>query len=141
MQIYEPLNELIEKTKLSIAEEVAQEAHNRKLNSYLKYDRQALAQLFLPTVEMLARYVLKGDPTEYRDYIAQLAEKRLSQGYDMQDFFVMGEVLSTVIKKKVVEHFTAPQEQTYRQIYSRRLDGIQNLAQTTVNGVRARLHL
>jgi hypothetical protein len=137
---YKPLLQLIEAHKEEVAYNTAREALARKLPSYLGLPPEKLAPNFIPTIEMLSRYILHGDPEEYRTYIMKLTEQRLSQGYQVQDFYIMGEILTQVLIALVDAELPGAENAAARRRYQRRLTGIQTLAQSTVVATRFARH-
>lgn len=133
---YQELAQLIENNKEEVAYRTAEEAISRNLSSYLNFTIEQLAQNFLPTVEMLSRYVLNGNPEEYRNYIMRLTEIRLAQGYSVEDFYVMGEVLTKALQAFVDAKLPEQEYDRARRRYHLRLSGIQTLAQSTVVATR-----
>jgi hemoglobin-like flavoprotein len=128
--LYNILANLVELHKEALAVAVAKKALARNLPSYTNQTIAALAPKFWPTLEMLARYVRDGDPSEYRDYIATLTRTRLSQGYKAEDFYIMGELLTEAIRELIDKETQV--DAKIKISWQRRLNGIQTLAQTTV---------
>jgi hypothetical protein len=134
---FEKLANYIETNKQEISHEIALETLARQLTSYKNFAAAELATKFLPTVEMVVRYLRSGNPQEYRDYTQNLTITRLSQGYTAEDFYMMAEILVTILKRAIAKELTAPDQLKELERYQRRLDGIQSLAQSTIVATRA----
>lgn len=129
--MYEELTQLIEQNKLTIANYIAEEAYLRKMASYIDKSKDLIAQLVLPTVEMIARYIRSSDPTEYRTYIHNLTLIRLEQGYGLDEFYTMGEILTIAIVRILDARLVGKEQARQKERFIRRLQGIQTLAQST----------
>ena len=135
---FDKLADLIERDIQNISRLTAKRAIQQHMASSSQQSPEKLAQLFVHTVEMLARYVRSGEPTEYRNYIQQLTIQRLQQGYDMTEFFTMGNILTTVLKEFVDRELPGSDNEAIRRRYYRRLEGLQTLAQSTVVATQVR---
>jgi hypothetical protein len=136
---YEPLAELIEKNLKKICREVAETAIARKLPLYSTgVGVEALTERLIPTVERIARYTRTGNPAEYRDYIAQVAQKRLEMGHSAEELGSIGDIIFEIIKQWVDRTFPGSSNQATRASFYRRLDGIHSLGRTTVVATRVK---
>ncbi len=133
---YAELANLIETHKLEIGLLIAREAKARQLPTYKDEPDLDLSRKFQPTIEMVGRYLLSGDASEYRGYVRELALQRFNQGYNADEFYLMAELLTIAINQIVAREFSNPDQASDRERFRLRLGGIQTLAHASIVGAR-----
>lgn len=127
-----PLADIIEAGKLELARWTAEEVSSRKIGTYSNYSLEQLTGFFLPTIEMLVRYIRTSDVTEWRDYIAKTAEYRRSQGLPMDAVVQAAVVINGCIRRLLEREIPGPENAAIRDKHMLRLDGSTSLAKAII---------
>lgn len=138
--MFDELAQIIEQNKKTVANYIAEEAYARKMASYTDKPKAEIARLVMPTVEMVARYIRTSDPTEYRKYIHDLTVVRLQQGYGIDDFYLMAEVLVDGVKQILDAQLSTTEQSRQKERFLRRLQGLQTLGQSTITAAQFDFH-
>ena len=135
--MHEEIADLIESHLTEIAQNAASEAIARRLPGYAAIPLAQLAQLYVPAISMFVDYLRKGDASQYRDYVRQVAEVRIAQGIPSDEILIMTEVLGEKIKEFVNGKLPGETHARERAGLERRVSGIVTVAYSTITATQA----
>ncbi len=136
--LYEPLAQLLDVHRLEIARTAAQEAHSSEASSYRNRDVSLLTTRIGVTLDKIAHYARSGDPNEYRDYMAELAKKRLTEDYTVEELVAVFRIIINSINKVIERELPGLRFEKDRARYARRLEGIHGLGQSAIVATQMR---
>src|SRR3569623_1735292 len=97
----EALAKIVEANVMEVARWTAEEIVARKIEGYSNYRLAVLQKSFVPTVEMVARYMRNDDVTEWREYIVKAAQIRIQQGMSTDAVFQVTSIISSQLKRMI----------------------------------------
>lgn len=128
----EALAKIVEANVMEVARWTAEEIVARKIEGYSNYGLAVLQKSFVPTVEMVARYLRTDDVTEWRDYIVKAAQIRIQQGMSTDAVFQVTSIISSQLKRMIEREVGGSANTSTKDRYIRRVDSLTNLTKATI---------
>jgi hypothetical protein len=129
--LYDELADLIEQDKHSLARRMAEEVFADRVDTYAERGIQRLALQFVPHYSMMAQYARTGKPEEWKAYFLKLVTDRKEQGFSFEAVMRTSHFYYKVVFDLIDRHFSGPDNQRKREMYHRRINGMQTLSEIT----------
>jgi hypothetical protein len=129
--LYEELADLIEKNKVALARQMAEEVFSDNVTTYSERGVQALATQFEPHYTMMANYTREGDPDLWQKYFSKLVIDRKNEGFGIDAVLRTSHFYYKVVFDLIEREFGEAVNQPKRDKFRRRINGLKTLSETT----------
>jgi len=130
--LYESLAELVEKNAQEIVRKAAETIVSRKLGRYAELSPAKLAPFFLPTMQMVVRYLRKGDINEWREFLVNTGRDLYKKGYAPEDINAATVILAAKIIELIERKFPGSENEELRTAYVRKIESLRTIAKVSI---------
>jgi hypothetical protein len=130
--VYEPLAELVEKNTQEVVRKTAETVVSRKLGRYAEFRPAQLAQFFVPTMQMVVRYLRKGNVNEWREFLVNTSRDLYKRGYATEDVNAATVILAAKIIELIERKMPGPENAELRIAYVRKIESLRTIAKVSI---------